>query len=246
MSHKSWMPLYWGDYLGKTTHLTVCEHGAYLLLIGHLWTAGGSTPDDDLRLQRICRCTAEEWSRIRPMIESFFTITHGKWRHARVTAELEKAEKTYEKRAKAGRESAIKRNDLSRSPIGKRGQPQPQPQPQSEEKILHLFPSEKTENQNHTEPKKDSASPDGFAEFYAAMPKRTDRPDSIKAWNSRVVKAGIEPAIVIAAAKRYAADVKSKGTDTQYIKTPGPWLRAERWKDEIKQTETPAYHPWNR
>ena len=61
MSAPPFMPLYVGDYLADTTHLTCTEHGAYMLLLMSMWRNGGSLPSDDKSLARHARCTKGQW-----------------------------------------------------------------------------------------------------------------------------------------------------------------------------------------
>jgi uncharacterized protein YdaU (DUF1376 family) len=85
-----YMPMYWGDYLGDTQHLTAIEHGGYLLLIAHYWRTGG-IPSDPVKLARICRMSNREWTRHGDTILEFFS--DGK--HGRIDRELQKVcEKT--------------------------------------------------------------------------------------------------------------------------------------------------------
>jgi uncharacterized protein YdaU (DUF1376 family) len=65
------MPLWWDAYLSDTTHLTCTEHGAYLLILGAMWRAGGDLPDDDLMLMRVTHLTRGQWRRMRPRLWGF-------------------------------------------------------------------------------------------------------------------------------------------------------------------------------
>jgi uncharacterized protein YdaU (DUF1376 family) len=89
MSKRPWMPLYIGDYLGDTAHLTTAQHGAYLLLIMHYWKHGG-LPKSERALARIAKVTPEWWKRgYRPIMQQFFT-PH--WKHVRIEVELSRCE----------------------------------------------------------------------------------------------------------------------------------------------------------
>jgi len=92
---KAWMPMYWGDYLADTGHLTMAQHGAYLLLIAHYWQHGG-LPTDTRRLQRIAKCPNNYWKKTWEEIQPFFSLQVNKFgslevKHKRIDRELEKA-----------------------------------------------------------------------------------------------------------------------------------------------------------
>ena len=97
------MPLYIGDYLADTAHLTCEQHGAYLLLIMHYWKTGGLPPDES-SLKRICGLQGQggenKWRSICLAIAPFFEQPG--WRHKRIEAELQKAEIISTKRKMAG------------------------------------------------------------------------------------------------------------------------------------------------
>jgi uncharacterized protein YdaU (DUF1376 family) len=106
----AWMPLWIGDYLSDTQHLTRGEHGAYLLLIMAYWRAGAPLPDDDKRLASIVRAGAQEWKELRPVLAEFFVCADGTWRHKRIDSEIAAAAAHRAQRSAAGRASAAKRN----------------------------------------------------------------------------------------------------------------------------------------
>lgn len=110
---RPWMPLYIGDYLRDTRHLTAAQHGGYLLLLMEYWTKG-KLPATDSERRRITTMGGKQWLSNRQAIASMFTPD---WRHARVERELEKAKEISLKRAvygaKGGRLSRG-RNNLER------------------------------------------------------------------------------------------------------------------------------------
>jgi len=98
------MRLYWGDYSRKTRHLKkAAEHGAYLLLIGALWDAGGKLPADDETLADHALLTPKEWAGMKARIMPFFKVSRGMLTQTRVTEELAKFRDTSGKRKMAGK-----------------------------------------------------------------------------------------------------------------------------------------------
>lgn len=120
----TWMPMYWGDYLKDTGHLSTIEHGAYLLLIGHYWSSGSPLPDDDGKLRRIAKIeSAAKWKKLRPAIETFFKVGSGVWRHGRIDRELEAASKrSSDAKARAGKAAKARwqgqHDDIPEAPHG--------------------------------------------------------------------------------------------------------------------------------
>jgi uncharacterized protein YdaU (DUF1376 family) len=116
---RAWMPLYVGDYLGDTGHLTTSQHGAYLLLMMHYWRTGG-LPDDDKQLSTITKLPMKIWLDYRDTIQTFF---YDGWCHKRIDAELATMEAKTRKRAlagsKGGTQAAINRMNLENRANGR-------------------------------------------------------------------------------------------------------------------------------
>lgn len=111
------MPVYIGDYLADTMHLTTGEHGAYLLLIFAYWRKGGPLVDDDGELASICRAQPREWKRMRERIGRFFQIGDGYWLHKRIERELDRCQEISNKRSDAGAIGAAKRWQTHSKPM---------------------------------------------------------------------------------------------------------------------------------
>ena len=98
-----WMPLFWGDFLANTMHLSAQEAGAYLFLIAHAWEHEGCILC--AHAQRIARVNNYHWAKVRAVLEPFFEIRGGTsvvlprmYYHARVHQELTSAAELSNKR----------------------------------------------------------------------------------------------------------------------------------------------------
>jgi uncharacterized protein YdaU (DUF1376 family) len=129
---RPWMPLYVGDYLADTSHLSTLEHGAYMLLLMHYWRNGGLPSCDD-KLARIARLTAEQWVSIKGTLEDLF---YDGWKHKRVDIELAIADEKHETRVNAGKKGGERKSSNAKAKLGNAvAKPyQSQPQPHSEKK----------------------------------------------------------------------------------------------------------------
>jgi uncharacterized protein YdaU (DUF1376 family) len=118
-----WMPLFWGDFLANTMHLSAQEAGAYLFLIAHAWEHDGEIPGDRVRLARIAHVRHDRWKDVWKVLEPFFArnsvgtmITgptdHG-YHHERVTNELHRLGKISNKRKAAALANAQQKHSKS-------------------------------------------------------------------------------------------------------------------------------------
>lgn len=188
------MPMFWGDYLRDTGHLSAGEHGAYLLLIGHYWTTGAPLPDDDASLRRISRMEAREWSRSRATIRAFFDVREGMWRHKRVDTELARAKGIYDKRVAAanrrwgneGRardtEFAGPHADANADAHAYAGHEQPEPEPEPYSALSGSDPSAR----DHDSPPAPAArGPSPLA------PDTSEIAEAVSAWNALADDVGL-------------------------------------------------------
>jgi uncharacterized protein YdaU (DUF1376 family) len=134
-----WMPLFWGDFLANTMHLSAQEAGAYLFLIAHAWEHGGEIPNEPVRLARIAHVRHDQWKKVWASLEDFFEIARdgpsiGRPTHRRVMDELHRLGKISNKRKAAAEQKHGKSNGFAptststtnrESSFGKEGEPSP-------------------------------------------------------------------------------------------------------------------------
>ena len=219
-----WMPLYIGDYLRDTAHLSASEHGAYLLLIMECWSKGGSVTDSDRALWRVVRADSlEHWqTEIRPALEPFFQVGDGVWQHKRVSEELATARNQKEKqrqRTAAARkareekrgatEPVTESNTTSVTDTGTKS-PSPSPSP-----IDSFGDAKPPEPEPPAKPKRGSRLPTGF----------TVPPDWIADGHSAREKHRLPPANLELEAENFVAYWAAKsGKDATKLDWHATWL----------------------
>lgn len=96
------MPLYVGDYLGDTSHLSQGQHGAYLLLLMHYWQKG-EVPGAVEQCYCIARALNEQSrSNVDAVLREFFVLNSGVYRNERLDKEIARVVASHNKRVRAG------------------------------------------------------------------------------------------------------------------------------------------------
>jgi len=111
----------------------------------------------------------------------------------------------------------------------------PEPEPESIVKPP-IVPQGTKEEEDEKPPRKprrsrqpaEEYSP-GFEEFWRLYPalRKTSKREAWKAWRGAVTRG--MPAVILAAAKEFAASPKGRGP---YCPGPAPWLNQDRWQDD--------------
>lgn len=158
MKADQWMPLYVGDYLADTTHLSAEGHGAYLLLLMHQWRKG-CIPSDPKEQARIVRLSGRAWRELSPTILAFFTDTEGGLKQMRLERvrdeQSEKIQRLTDRARVAGLASAAARKGNASSTQVALKPTEPEPEKKKEN------PSSLEEREEGRESAADAGSPDG-------------------------------------------------------------------------------------
>ena len=100
----AFLPLYTGDYLRDTQHLSCSEHGIYIKLLIHCWDQKGPAPLDERKLVGITNArSGDEVEALRRVLPEFFIRMDDGWYNKRMQTEIEKAESISATRSDAGK-----------------------------------------------------------------------------------------------------------------------------------------------
>lgn len=112
----AYLPLYTGDYLRDTRHLTPLKHGVYLLLLMHCWDQKGPLPLDEQECAGIANCrSADEVEALRYMLQRFFVQMEDGYYNKRMQQEVTRAASLSASRSDAGKRGSAARMRRSRA-----------------------------------------------------------------------------------------------------------------------------------
>lgn len=111
MASLPYMQFYVADYLADTAHLSIEEHGAYMLLLMNYWQRGKPLDNRNGRLAHVLRVSNDRWNELETVLSEFFEIDGDSWIHHRVERELEHVRRQQNQRSAAGRASAKARKN---------------------------------------------------------------------------------------------------------------------------------------
>lgn len=100
----AYLPLYTGDYIRDTRHLSPLRHGIYLLALMHCWDQKGPMPLDEQECAGVCNCRSDdEVQALRYVLSRYFVRMEDGHYNARMQAEVERSEAISGVRSEAGK-----------------------------------------------------------------------------------------------------------------------------------------------
>jgi uncharacterized protein YdaU (DUF1376 family) len=214
--------------------MTTLQVGAYILLLCKAWQADppASLPADDAVLARLARLSPAEWSAAKAAVLAPFKLgSDNRYHQKRLRQEHGRAVAVRKARAEAGRKGGRPKKVRDGPPPEKANGLALLKQTQS--KTL----SDSGSNSDSSSGKrgqggKGPAPPDGFADFWAAYPRKVARKAAAEAWARLAPDEALRGRILAAveAQKRSPGWLKDGG---QYVPHPATWLNKHRWEDEV-------------
>lgn len=207
----AYLPLFTGDYLRDTRHLSPLRHGVYLLALMHCWDSKGPMPLDEQECAGICNCrSVEEIDALRYVLGRFFVRMDDGHYNKRIAEEVAKSEHLSKQLSKAGKASAAARRSKARQ--GKRtdvehvlntGSAKVEPRSVSPSPSPSPSPNQPQANLTLGEPPEPPRPSGASGEQATPAPKKRERkakeagPTSVETWQAYAdayrVRYGVQP-----------------------------------------------------
>jgi uncharacterized protein YdaU (DUF1376 family) len=234
---------YPGDYMGKTAHLSLIEHGAYNVLLDHVYSNESPLPKDPDACYRIARAfTKDERAAVDSILKQYFILNDNGYTNNRVQKELDRATEQADKNKANGKRGGRPKQTETKPKDNPSGLLE-QTQVDSQNKAIPDYQT--TRLPDATDPdtqKPDNQTPTGkalvpqatrFDEFWQLYPVRKDKKKSLEIWKRRKLDQYAE-AILFDLGQRPTMD---RQWIDGYIPLPTTYLNRDRWEDEytVKQ-----------
>jgi uncharacterized protein YdaU (DUF1376 family) len=208
MAEFSFLPIATDSLLADTDHLSNEEFGIYLRILIKMWRAPACRlPCADALHMRLHKVNSKEFNRLyKPILNEFFSSDGNYYTQKRLSAEFKRARLTRQKRSVAANIRWNKEKDPCKC-----NAPTPTPSP-----TPSLSISERDIRAR------------AFDEFWSVYPRHVAKKNAINAF-AKAIKGGTTHEIIIAGARRYADECKTK--EQRYIAHAASWLNAGRWED---------------
>ncbi|TDE17685.1 DUF1376 domain-containing protein [Dyadobacter psychrotolerans] len=211
---QAWYPFYWSDYSGKTFNLTMAQHGAYMLLLRHIYTTEQQIPVK--QCYSIARALSDQdQSDVDVVLHQFFKLKNGFWVSEKTIEVINQTNERHEKRVNAGKKGGESKSSNARA----------MPK-QSPSKALVTTTTTITTI---------SSNEDIFSQAWAIYPKLRagSRGNALKAWKAAVERGNSEE-LILAGVKKYSV---SREGNSQYAKGFPAWMNDDRFLNDYEALE---------
>jgi uncharacterized protein YdaU (DUF1376 family) len=222
MTTHPWYPFYWSDYTGKTYHLTQGQHGAYMLLLRHIYTTGQPIRETDRYLVTRATCK-EECENVDFVLGEFFVEKNGLWYNEKATEVMRLTAEKHKKRVISGAKGGKAKASNARA----------KPEHSSSNALLtttitidKITPIVPLPDTDHI-----------FEEFWKVYPRKVNKVGARKSWAAAAKKVTSEKLVDAAAGYAKAC----MGKEEKFILHAATWLNQERWDDPILEKPKPNF-----
>lgn len=202
-----------GDYTSHTQHLTLIEDIAYRRMLDVYYLQERPLNANITTVARQIRMRDNE-AEVKIVLEEFFTLVDGCWRHERIEREINEYSTKVEQASNAGRTSAQRRLNARSTSVDI---PLNQPLTSNQEPV--------TKNHKPTTP----LPPEGFGFFWEKYPKKVGKPAALRAFKAAKLNGDLSGVLADLDKRKVGEDWQKE--NGQFIPHPATYLNQRRWED---------------